>query len=151
MAIRQKTKVTIKASGETSSHARTDVSVRDLTLVIDEPVERGGTNLGASPTEYAYVALMGCTTSIGNKCAKALGIDIGELSYEMEVDFDRRGVLLMEEVDVPFPAIRLLVTVHGPASVEEIEHVAAETAKYCAISKLFEAAGTELEVQWRKT
>ena len=150
MAIRQKTLVTIKATGHSPSHARTDVAVRDLNAVIDEPVERGGTNLGPAPTEYAYVALMGCTTSIGNKCAKALGVDIGELSYEMEVDFDRRGVLLMEEVDVPFPAIRLKVTADGPASEEDLQKVAAETAKYCAISKLFEAAGTKLEVHWQK-
>lgn len=150
MAVRQKTVVTLKMSGQTSGHARTDVAVRDLNVVIDEPVERGGTNLGPSPTEYAYVALMGCTTSIGNKSAKTLGVDIGELSYEMEVDFDRRGVLLMEEVDLPFPAMRLWVTVHGPASEQEIEQVAVETAKYCAISKLFEAAGTKLEVHWRK-
>lgn len=150
MAIRQKTKVTLKVSGHSPSHARTDVALRDLTPVIDEPIERGGTNLGPAPTEYAYIALMGCTTSIGNKCAKALGVDIGELDYDMEVDFDRRGVLLMEEVDLPFPAIRLSVTVHGPASADEIEKVAAETAKYCAVSKLFEAAGTKVEVTWRK-
>lgn len=150
MAIRQKSRVTLKVSGHAPSHARTDVSVRDLSVVIDEPIERGGTNLGPSPTEYAYISLMGCTTSISNKCAKSLGIDIGELEYEMEVDFDRRGVLLMEEVDLPFPEIRMTVKVHGAASDEEIAKVAEETAKYCAISKLFEAAGTKLEVRWSK-
>lgn len=150
MAIRQKTVVTLKVSGHAPSHSRTDVSVRDLTAVIDEPVERGGTNVGPSPTEYAYTALMGCTTAIGNKCAKALGVELGELDYQMEVDFDRRGVLLMEEVNVPFPAIRLSVTAHGPLSEEDLQKVATETAKYCAISKLFEAAGTNVDVSWSK-
>ena len=68
----------------------------------------------------------------------------------MEVDFDRRGVLLVEEVDVPFKAIRLDVTADGPASQDELDQVAAETAKFCAISKLYEQAGTDLTVTWRK-
>lgn len=150
MAIRQKSTITVKMTGTASSHARVDVTVRDLTSNIDEPVERGGTNTGFSPTETAYAALIGCTNTIGNKCADKLGIDIGHLSFAMEVDFDRRGVMLMEEVEVPFTAIRLAVTADGPASQEELDRVAVETAKYCAISKLYERAGTNLDISWRK-
>lgn len=150
MAIRQKTVVTVKMSAKASSHSLVEVAVRDLTSKIDEPVERGGTNLGFSPTETADAALIGCTNTIGNKCADRLGIEIGHLDFEMEVDFDRRGVLLMEEVDVPFTAIRLQVISDGPASQEELDRVAAETSRYCAISKLYERSGTNLDIRWRK-
>lgn len=150
MAIRQKTVLTIKMSGSASSHARVDIDVRDLSMTIDEPVERGGTNMGFSPTETAYAALIGCTNTIGHKCADKLGVDVGNLSFAMEIDFDRRGVLLMEEVDVPFVAIRLDVAADGPATEAELAQVAAETAKYCAISKLYEKAGTNLAVTWRR-
>lgn len=150
MAIRQKTSVTMTASAASPSHSRTDVSIRDVTATIDEPVERGGTNLGMTPTEYATTSLMGCTNVIGNKCAKALGVDIGHLSQTIEVDFDRRGVLLVEEIDVPFTAIRLAVTVHGPASQADIDRVAVETEKYCPVSKMFIAAGTDVSVTWTK-
>ena len=151
MAIRQKTTLTIKLTGEGKSHARSDVSVRDITRSIDEPVERGGTNTGFSPTEMAYAALIGCTNVIGNKCAEKLGIDIGHLSFEMEVDFDRRGVLLTEEVEVPFKAVRLAVTSDGPASEEELAQVAAETDKYCPISKMYINSGTDVSVTWSKS
>ena len=150
MAIRQKTTITLKLSGKGTSHSRSEVAIRDLTSVIDEPVERGGTNEGFSPTETAYAALIGCTNVIGNKCAEKLGVDIGHLDIQMEVDFDRRGVMLMEEVEVPFPAARLTVTADGPASDEDLQAVGRETAKYCAISKLFENAGTKVTVDWRK-
>ena len=150
MAIRQKTEMTIKLTGRGTSHSRSEVDVDGLTHVIDEPVARGGTNEGPSPTATAYSALIGCTNVIGNKCAAKLDVDIGHLSFEMEVDFDRRGVLLMEEVDVPFTAIRLTVTADGPASQAEIDQVAAETEKYCPISKLYEKAGTDLTVTWHK-
>ncbi|MDJ0824276.1 MAG: OsmC family protein [Rhodobacter sp.] len=150
MAIRQKTTIKARMTGRGISHARSDVAVRDLTGIIDEPVERGGTNLGLSPTETAFAALIGCTNVIGHKCAGKLGVEIGDLSFDMAVDFDRRGVLLMDEVDVPFTAITLTVTADGPASAGDLQRVAEETAKYCPISKLFEAAGTDLTIEWRK-
>lgn len=150
MAIRQKTTITIKLSGQGTSHARSETSVRDLTCVIDEPVERGGTNEGVSPTEAAFASLIGCTNVIGNKCASKLGVDIGHLSFAMEVDFDRRGVLLMEEVEVPFKAIRLHVRSDGAASDADLQRVAAETDKYCPISKLYINAGTDVTVTWAK-
>lgn len=150
MAIRQKTQMTIKLTGRGTSHARSEVSVDGLTAVIDEPVARGGTGEGPSPTATAYAALIGCTNVIGNKCAKALEVEIGHLSFEMEVDFDRRGVLLMEEVDVPFTAIRLRVIADGPATQADLDRVADETQKFCPISKLYEKSGTDLTVTWHK-
>lgn len=151
MAIRQKTTMTIKLGGKGTSHSRSEMAVRDLVSVIDEPVERGGTNEGVSPTEAAFSSLIGCTNVIGNKCAAKLGHDVGHMDFTMEVDFDRRGVLLMEEVEVPFKAIRLHVTADGPLSEAALEEVAVETAKYCPIAKLFENSGTELTVTWQKT
>ncbi|KMW58535.1 OsmC family protein [Candidatus Rhodobacter oscarellae] len=150
MAIRQKTHMTIKLSGQGASHSRADIAVDGLDVVIDEPAVRGGTGMGPSPTATAYSALIGCTNVIGNKCAASLGVAIGHLSFEMEVDFDRRGVLLMEEVDVPFTAIRLAVTADGPCSDGELQRVALETEKFCPISKLYEKAGTDLTVTWSK-
>ena len=150
MAIRQKSTIKVRMNGQGHSHSHCDVMVRDLTSTIDEPVERSGTNLGFSPTETAYAALIGCTNTIGHKCADKLGVDIGNLSFEMVVDFDRRGVMLMEEIDIPFTAIRLSVTAHGSAEQADLERVAEETAKYCAVSKMFVAAGTDVEVIWSK-
>lgn len=148
MAIRQKSVVQIKMTGAADSHSHCVVATRDVSLTIDEPIERGGTNLGFSPTETAFAALVGCTNTIGHKCANKLDVDIGTLTFEMEIDFDRRGVLLMEEVETPFKAIRLQVTSDGNASLSQLEEVAAETEKYCAVSKLYKNAGTDVKVHW---
>jgi len=64
--------------------------------------------------------------------------------------FDRRGVLMQEEVDVPFPEITLTVNCDTSASAEELAEVGRETSKYCAIAKLFEGSGTDLTVNWVK-
>ena len=101
MAIKMKTVVTYRATAACPTHARTEIPVRDLTVVIDEPTERGGTNLGPSPTETAMAALIGCTNVIGHKNAHRLGIDLGEVTIKADCQFDRRGVLMQEEIDLP--------------------------------------------------
>ncbi len=148
MAIRMKTLVTTKLSGVSPSHARTEITARDTHQVIDEPTERGGTNAGPSPTETGVAALIGCTNVIGHKCAKTLGVDIGHLKIDAEFDLDRRGVLLQEEIEVPFKAVRLTVHCDGPAPQAEIDRVATETEKYCPLSKLFINAGADVTVTW---
>ncbi|MEP3346355.1 MAG: OsmC family protein [Litoreibacter sp.] len=151
MAIKMKSVVTYRATASCPTHARTEIPVRDLNVVIDEPEERGGTNLGPTPTEAAMTALIACTNVIGHKNAHRLGIDLGEISIDANCQFDRRGVLMQEEIDVPFPEMTITVNCNSPASQEELTLVGQETAKYCAIAKLFEAAGTDLTVNWVKS
>ncbi|CAN0606732.1 unnamed protein product, partial [Ectocarpus sp. 12 AP-2014] len=115
------------------------------------PVERGCTNKGPSPTEAAMTALIACTNVIGHKNAKRLGVDLGKVTIDADCKFDRRGVLLEEEIDIPFPAITLTVQCTTSASQEELTNVGVETAKYCAIAKLFEGSGTDLTVNWVKS
>lgn len=150
MAVKMKTVVTYRATAACPTHARTEIPVRGLNVVIDEPTERGGTNLGPTPTEAAMTALIACTNVIGHKNAHRLGIDLGEITIDADCKFDRRGVLMQEEIDVPFPEITLTVNCDTAASQQDLDLVGVETAKYCAIAKLFEAAGTDLTVNWVK-
>ena len=147
--IRPKTTVKLKADAECPSHSLSRVSVRDLTFAIDEPIERDGTNLGPTPTDTALAALIACTNVIGHKCAKSLGIDIGHLQISAVCDFDRRGVTLAEEIDVPFQRIILNVEADGSASHSQLQSLKSEVAKYCPLSKLFRQAGTIIEENWK--
>ncbi len=149
-AIKMKTGVKLRAEADCPSHSRADIAVRDLAFAIDEPVERGGTNAGPTPTDAAIASLVGCTNVIGHKCAQALGVDIGHLHISAVCDFDRRGVTLSEEIDVPFQHIALDVIADGPASDADLARVAEEVRKFCPLSKLFRAAGTEITETWRR-
>ncbi len=150
MAIKMKTTVKLTAEANCPSHSLANVSVRDLTFAIDEPTERGGTNLGPTPTDTALAALVGCTNVIGHKCAAKLGIDIGHLDISVVCDFNRLGVTLSDEVDVPFEHILLRVISSGNASDVELDQVKNEVSKFCPLSKLFRQAGTIIEEEWSK-
>ena len=145
-----KTTVTLRADAKCPNHSLSEIGIRDLVLSIDEPTERGGTNRGPTPTDTALAELAGCTNVIGHKCAKQLGIDIGNLEIAVSCEFDRRGVTLQEEIDVPFRSVALTVKSNGKASQSELERVADEVSKYCPLSKLFEAAGTRLTANWQR-
>jgi putative redox protein len=150
MAIKMKTSITMTVNADCMSHSLAKVTTRDLNMLFDEPVERGGTNLGFAPTETALAALAGCTNTIGQKCAAKLGIDIGNLDITVKCRFNRLGVTLTEEVELPFEEIDLTIIADGPASEEELAHVAVETAKYCPLAKLYRGAGTVINEDWRK-
>lgn len=149
MAIKQKTTVTLKATANCPSHSLANIQIRDLEFPIDEPTARGGTNLGPTPTDAAIAALVACTNVIGHKCAAALNIDIGHLTIEASCDFDRRGVTLTAEVDIPFKKIVLDISSSGSATKSELAQLAAEVVKFCPLSKLFRQAGTQIEENWR--
>lgn len=146
--VKMKTTVKLRATGDCPSHSLANVSVRDLTFAIDEPIERGGTNEGPTPTDTALAALIGCTNVIAHKCAEKLGLDIGHLNIAASCDFDRRGVTLTEEIDVPFERINLRIQTGSQTSDDDLNRLAAEVAKYCPLSKLFTQAGTIIEEEW---
>ena len=146
--IRPKTTVKLRASADCPSHSLAKVAVRDLEFAIDEPTERGGTNLGPTPTDTALAALIGCTNVIGHKCAESLGINIGHLQIDATCKFDRRGVTLEEEIDVPFEHVTLKIQTSEEVSDADLEKLSAEVAKFCPLSKLFKAAGTVIDEEW---
>lgn len=146
--IKQKTTVKQRIAASCPTHSRSDITVRDVAFTIDEPVERDGTNLGPTPTETALAALAACTNVIGNKVAHKLGLGVSNFNVSIVSDFDRRGVTLSEEVDVPFEAIKLRVELTTSATQVEIDQLSVEVAKYCPLAKLFRQSGTRLEEEW---
>jgi len=150
MAVKMKTSVTLSVDAKCHSHSVAHVRTRDLTAIIDEPVERHGTNLGFTPTDTALSALAGCTNTIGHKCAAKLGVDIGNLQISVKCKFNRLGVTLQEEIDVPFEEIDMVVVSDGAATQAELDQVAAEVAKYCPLAKLFRGTGTIINEDWQK-
>lgn len=146
--VRPKLLIKMRMQGQVHSHSRTEVSTRDVRTTIDEPLERGGTNQGLSPTETFVASLVGCTSVISHKIAHRHGIDLHDMAIRVEADFDRRGVTLTEEVSVPFPAMTLTVDVASAASAEQIDLLRRELAMYCPIAKLVRASGTVLNEVW---
>jgi putative redox protein len=151
VAIRDKTIVTQRVRGACPTHSRTEISTRDVKTIIDEPKERDGTNMGPTPTETMVAALIACTNVISHKCARKQGVEFTAMSIEAESTLDRRGTQLIEEIEVPFPKIRLIINVTTNASDGEIDKVKADLHRFCPIAKVVRNSGTEIEEVWNVT
>ena len=149
--VKMKTVVDMKMSGDAKSHARTDISVRDVASVIDEPEARGGTNQGLTPTETLIASLVGCTNVITQRIAEGMEVTIAALQVDANAKFDRRGVTLAEEIEVPFPSVTLNIDIQTDASAEQMQAIRTDLRKFCPIAKVIRNAGTEIEENWNIT
>jgi len=148
MKIKPKTMVTLRFHADGKSHAKTEISTRDQSYIIDEPVERGGSNQGPAPTETFLGALAGCSHVITNKIAEKMGVHIEHTEIDVIAQFDRRGVTLTEDVSLPFPKITQRIKLVTTATEDQVEAIKTDLEKFCPVSKVFRAAGTEIEEIW---
>lgn len=147
-AVKPKTVVDIKMSGHGETHARTRVTSRDLTALLDEPAVRGGTNQGLTPTETLVAAYIGCTNVIASRIAEKMGIHVEDMRVDAVAQFDRRGVMMEEELDVPFPEIRLEIACRTNASPAQLEQWKRDLARFCPIGKVIKGSGTRIVEVW---
>jgi putative redox protein len=146
--VKVKTTVRVKVSGEAESHSLTLIKTRDLVDVSDEPPERGGTNEGLAPTELFLASLVACSNVISHKIAKKNSIQLNSLEISLDAGFNRLGVTLQEEVDLPFPDIKLRIEINTDASAEQLEILKQDLPRYCPVSKMIEQAGTKIDTEW---
>ena len=142
--------VHMKLDGSSKSHSRTDIITRDVESVIDEPIARGGTNLGLSPTETLVSSLIGCTNVITHRIMEKMGFTINSMDIKSKTMFNKDGVGLIQEVDVPFPEITLDINISTNASQNDLEEVKKQLAMYCPIAKVIRNAGTKINENWTK-
>src|SRR5262249_2647033 len=109
------------------------------------------TNMGPTPTETMVAALIACTNVISHKCAKKHGVELKAMTINAESNLDRRGTQLLEEIEVPFPTISILIDVTKDEREADMEQVKADLHRFFPISKVIRHSGTELEEVWNVT
>ena len=142
--------VHMKLEGSSKSHSRADIIARDVESVIDEPVARGGTNLGLSPTETLMSSLIGCTNVITHRIMEKMGFKINSLDIKSKTLFNKDGVSLIKEVEIPFPEITLDIAISTNASESDLVEVQKQLAMYCPIAKVIRNSGTVINENWNK-
>lgn len=143
-----KASVRTKLTGESESHSRTLLRSRDLIDVSDEPQVRGGTNEGFAPTEMALAALIACSNVITHKIADKNNIEILQLDFAIDAEFNRLGVTLEEEVDVPFPEVLLTINLSTTANQMELDILKQDLPKFCPVAKVFAQSGSDVITKW---
>ncbi|MGF1668956.1 MAG: OsmC family protein, partial [Balneolaceae bacterium] len=81
-------KIAFNATSKLELGFLTDIQVRNFNFKSDEPEGLGGTDAGPNPVEYVLGALAACQEIVIKAHAVALGIDVKEVSVEVEGNID---------------------------------------------------------------
>lgn len=76
-------------------------------------------------------------------------MEVRILAIAAEVAFDRRGVALEAQIEVPFPEIRLEVRLDTSASESQVSALQQAPGRHCPVATLLRSAGTRLLVSLR--
>lgn len=140
--------VTLRLSGECPTYARSHVMCRGHEIILDEPPERDGTDMGAAPTETFAAALIGVTNVIVRRLARRDGIAIHTLSVSVAATLDRRGVWLAEAVENPWEQVFQTIRISTDASDEQLALWQEDLPRFSPLHSLLTAAGTLLDIEW---
>ena len=141
--------IKLRASANCPTGARTETKSRTHEVVVDEPIDRGGTDLGPSPLELFLSSYLSCTNVIANRIAAEMGIELNNLSMDVIATLDTSGIDTATPTNLPFPKIELRVNVETSATDRKIEQLKADLAKRCPITVILRQAGTELISNWQ--
>lgn len=74
-------KFRVKAKSE--SPTKTLVKARHFDIIIDEPADLGGSDLGPNPVEYVLAAFAGCLNVMAHLIAKEMNFEIKSLEIDL--------------------------------------------------------------------
>lgn len=129
-----KAKMVFKTSSSLDGRFRSEVTIREHSLTIDEPTSIGGTDLGPSPVEVILAALGSCQEITYRAFAAAMGIELDNVAVELEGDIDFRGFFAVDEtVRAGFGDIRAIVKIESQASVADLERLREAVNSHCPV------------------
>jgi putative redox protein len=80
------------------------VQLRDHQVIIDEPLDAGGEDLGPSPQELLAASLASCTAVTMEMYAQRKGWEVGHVEVECEYSPAERGCPTRFDLVMRFPA-----------------------------------------------
>ena len=137
-----------KVSGTHVTSTKSTTTAREKEYIVDEPIQRGGTDLGPMPVEYVFMGLSGCTHVISNKLAAANGISFRDMDIDIAVTMDSHGTRLINPIDVPFPEVTLTITASYDGPRDGAVEVVRKLRDHCAVSKMLQESGTKVVENW---
>lgn len=143
---REISRLTARARSETPRRAK--IRIRSHTVLIDDAIERGGTDRGPNPPETFLASMAGCLNIQMNRLAKERGIMLKNIRLSIDADFDRRGVTWGEDVALPFPLVRIAVTGKSDASKNKLAALRRDMLRHCPVSRVLLEGGTRFRQTW---
>jgi len=109
----------------------TRITTRGLTVVTDEPLDKGGRNEGPGPHELLLGGLAGCTAITLRMYCDRKQWDVGAISVEASLEREQRG----RDIE---SRIHMDVSFGNPLSAEQRERLG-QIARSCPVHRTLES------------
>ena len=127
-------KATFESRSALQEGLRSEVSLRQHNLTVDEPPALGGADSGPNPVELILAALGTCQEITYRAYATALGIPLDKVSVTVEGDIDLRGFFAVDEsVRAGYEAVRGTVHLESNASEEQLRQLRDVVNGHCPV------------------
>lgn len=149
----QRAVATFEASSRQVEGLKSEISIRDFKLTVDEPPELGGRNEGPNPVELVLASLATCQEITYRLYADSLGIPLDSVSVKVSGDIDLRGFFAVDEAVRPgFQAIRGEVKLESTAGPEQLARLKEAVDRHCPVLDILgRATPVSLEFAGRET
>lgn len=134
----QNSSLSVSVTGKNVGSVATILEARDHTLVIDEPANLAGDDLGANPVEFALSALIACQVVTYRLWATKLDIEVDDIEITASGDIDTRGFFGIDDAVRPgFQGIQVQVRLSGPESNARYLELQDAVEAHCPVQDLF--------------
>ena len=142
-------KMKIKVEG-TGNGMRTDSVAGKHKIAIDEPVSMGGKDSAIDPLSTFLASLVGCENVMAQIIAKEMNFDLQGISFEVEGDLDRSGLMGNLEVKPYFEKVVVKALVETSETQERINEMQEAVDLRCPVFRTIKDAGIPIENEWVK-
>jgi len=130
--------LTFTVQGEGFDSVASNIRAGKHTFTVDEPAALGGSDIAASPVEYALAALVSCQVVVYRLYAENLGIQVNDVQITADGQLDVRGLFGIDPSIRPgFSSVDLKVQIAGPESAERYEELRQAVDAHCPVLDLF--------------
>ncbi len=144
-------KATFTSQSSLQDGFRSEASLRDHRLTVDEPESLGGADAGPNPVELLLAALGTCQEITYRAYATALGIPLDHVSVRIDGEIDLRGFFAVDDtVRAGYQGIRGTVTLQSSAPEADLQKLRSVVNAHCPVLDVLAnpvPVDLELEVQ----
>ncbi len=130
----ERARATFESTSALRDGFRSEVTLRDHRLTVDEPESLGGSDAGPNPVELILASLGTCQEITYKAFGEALGIPIESVSVKLEGEIDLRGFFAVdEEVRPGYQRITGTVRIVSDASPEDLARLRDIVNAHCPV------------------
>jgi uncharacterized OsmC-like protein len=129
---------------------RTDIGVRQFTVVTGEPEKVGGDDSAPTPMELILAGLEGCLTVTIETVAAERGVTLRAVKIDSHAVMDVRGFQGVPGVRPYYQTVDTTVAADVDLEARDLPDFTSEVERRCPALSMIRAAGVTVDVRWEQ-